>query len=287
MITVIDFGTSNTDVLLCHHPPLQFWSRPYRGKPSPRYVKKLLKEANVSFPDLRQLVCTGGQHRLLPDKIDHVPLRFVPEVRAVGRGGQALLMELTGEAAAETLVVSAGSGTAIIAARQGEYQHITGTAVGGGTLTGLARLLLKTTVPEEIDRLAQKGDPNKADLCLREVVSGPIGTLPPEATAVNFGKLARQKAPIQKKDLAASLVTMVGQVIALLAINAAHAQQLPQIIFTGHLIDLCSIRTVIRGVADLYQMKIWLPRHPGRATVLGALYCYQEDESSVWDRADF
>lgn len=287
MIAAIDFGTSNTDMLVRTDTHFQFWSRPYTGEPSPRLVKKILKEASVSFQSLRQLVCTGGQHRLLPEKITHVPLWFVPEINAVGRGGQTLLMELTGELAAETLVVSAGSGTAVIAAREREYRHITGTAVGGGTLTGLARLLLKTTVPEEIDRLAQKGDPNKADLSLRDVVTGPIGTLPPEATAVNFGKLARQKTPFDREDLAASLVTMVGQVIALLAINAAHAQRLAQIIFTGHLIDLPSIRKVIQGVADLYRMKIWLPRHPGRATVLGAFYCYQEGNSPDSDHTDF
>jgi type II pantothenate kinase len=67
-------------------------------------------------------------------------------------------------------VVSAGSGTAIVAGRGDQYAHITGSAVGGGTLLGLARLLLGTADPQEIDGLALQGDPNGVDLSLADVI---------------------------------------------------------------------------------------------------------------------
>ncbi|MCC6166844.1 MAG: hypothetical protein IT329_06405 [Caldilineaceae bacterium] len=86
--------------------------------------------------------------------------------------------------------MSAGSGTAMVAADGASFRHVTGTGVGGGTLLGLGRLLLETTRPQEIDRLAAQGDAAAVDLGLQDVVTGPIGSLPSDATAVNFGRVA-------------------------------------------------------------------------------------------------
>jgi type II pantothenate kinase len=173
-----------------------------------------------------------------------------------------------------TLVVSAGSGTAVVSARGREYAHITGSGVGGGTLLGLARLLVGTIDPGEIDRLARVGDPNGADLSLGDVVGGPIGRLPASATAVNFGRLARHAAEVRREDLAAALVTLVGQVIAVTAINAARAQQLERVVVIGHLTDMPSVRGVLEQVGDYYGMRLTLPADAGYGTALGALYSF-------------
>jgi type II pantothenate kinase len=167
--------------------------------------------------------------------------------------------------------VSAGSGTAVVAARGDQYAHVTGTAVGGGTLLGLSHLLLGTTDPHQIDELAQQGDPNGADLSLGDVVGGPIGPLPASATAVNFGRLANQDIAVSPEDLAAALVTLVGQVIALLAINAARAQRIERIVVIGHLIDMPSVRHVMEQVSGYYDERLVLPPPAGLGTALGAL----------------
>jgi type II pantothenate kinase len=164
-----------------------------------------------------------------------------------------------------------GCRQAIVAARGDQYAHVTGTGVGGGTLLGLSRLLLHTTDPHEIDALAQRGDPNGADLSLGDVVIGPIGQLPADATAVNFGRLAHQDLTVSREDLAAALVTLVGQVIAIVAINAARAQQIERIVVTGHLIDMPTMRSALERVGDFYNSPITLPPDAGYATALGAL----------------
>jgi type II pantothenate kinase len=168
--------------------------------------------------------------------------------------------------------VSAGSGTAVVAARGAQYVHITGSGVGGGTLLGLARLLLGTVDPHTIDMLALQGDPNGVDLSLADVITGPIGQLPADATAVNFGRLARHDLAARREDLAAALVTLVGQVIAVTAINAARAQQIERIVVTGHLTDMPSVRRVLELVGGYYGMPLILPPDAGYATALGALY---------------
>jgi len=104
------------------------------------------------------------------------------------------------------------------------------------------------------------------------VVGGPIGRLPASATAVNFGRLARQDVPVARADLAAALVTLVGQVIAVTAINAARAQQLERVVVIGHLTDMPSVRNVLDQVGDYYGMRLTLPANAGYGTALGALY---------------
>ncbi len=268
----IDFGISNTDAVALVNGEWRRWTRAYSHQPDAALVTAILAEGGVDLATLPQLAVTGGRHRLLPTKIGQCNIVGVGELTAIGRGGQQAI-GLQGQAnEAPILVVSAGSGTAIVAARGPNYTHVSGTAVGGGTMLGLGRLLLGTVDPVIIDTLAQQGNANGADLSLADVVTGPIGSLPADATAVNFGRLARSTTPVSQPDLAAALVTMVGQVIGLLAIQAAHAQQIERIVVIGHLTDMPSIRRVLRSVGQYYATPIELPEHAGYATALGALY---------------
>lgn len=272
MYAAIDFGISNIDAVARVAGELRRWTRPAQGAPTPELARQILAEGGVDLGATRRLAVTGGRHQELPAQISGCVVVGVGEVQAIGRGGQALLELAGGPAAADALVVSAGSGTAVVSARAGQYAHVTGSAVGGGTLLGLARLLLGTVAPAEIDALARSGDPNGADLSLGDVVGGPIGRLPGYATAVNFGRLARQPADVRREDLAAALVTLVGQVIAVTAINAARAQQLERVLVIGHLTDMPSVRGVLEQVSDWYGMGLTLPADAGYGTALGALY---------------
>lgn len=269
-LAAIDFGISNTDAVAEINGALLQWTRPSAGAPTVELVRSILSQGAVELDSLRQLAVTGGQHRALPDRIGECEIVRVGEVAAIGRGGQALgeVMEIHDE---PLIVVSAGSGTACVAARGETYTHVTGSGVGGGTLLGLSRLLLGTVDPKEIDSLALAGDPNGVDLALRDVISGPIGSLPPDATAVNFGRLGREAFDASREDLAAALVTLVGQVIGVTAINAARSQQIEHIVLIGHLVDMASIRRAIERVGEFYSVALTLPPDPGYATAIGAL----------------
>jgi type II pantothenate kinase len=268
MQTAIDFGISNIDVVVRADGALRHWTRPANGTPTPELVAEVLSSGGLSFGDLRRIAVTGGQSRALPQRIGTCEIVSVGEIEAIGLGGRALV-----EAPESTplLIVSAGSGTAMVVGRDSTYRHVTGSAVGGGTLLGLARLLLGTTDPLQIDALAQQGDPNRADLSLADVVVGPIGQLPADATAVNFGRLARNAEQVEPADLAAALVTLIGQVIAMIAINAAKAQQIERIVVIGRLTALPSIRKAIAQAGGFYGVAFELPPHAAHATALGAL----------------
>jgi type II pantothenate kinase len=263
-----DLGISNIDVLVRREGGLEHTRLANTGQPILEQFQALLQR----FGPFERVAVTGGQYRLLPDQVGETRLIKISEVDAIGRGG----LYLAG--LEKALVVSAGSGTAMVAARRRLAMHVTGSAVGGGTLQGLGRLLLGTTDPLEIDRLALQGDANHVDLTLVEAVGAGVGRLPVNANAVNFGRLVQGGVVVlpAPRDIAAGLVRLVGQVIAVISINAARAEGLEHIVVTGHLVDLLSVRKVLDEVAGFYAANITVPPNPGTGTAVGALVCMEE-----------
>jgi len=150
---------------------------------------------------------------------------------------------------------------------------VSGSAVGGGTMIGLARLILGTMDPLVIESLAAQGDRNGADLSLADVITGPIGSLPADATAVNFGRLGRRSfhGEVSREDLAAALINLIAQTIALITINAARAQACEQVVLTGHMVDMATFREVVGLVSQYYATELKIVERPGYATAIGAL----------------
>jgi type II pantothenate kinase len=275
----IDFGISNTDVIAQCDGILERWSRPYDGDPTEATVRAILQAGGISLDDLPWLAATGGRHRVLPDQMGGVPVRKINEVQAIGRGGQALAgFTTTGARTAPLLVVSAGSGTAMIRAEGNVYAHVSGTAVGGGTMVGLAHLLLGTGDPHEIGRLAELGDRNGVDLSLADVITGPIGSLPATATAVNFGRVGRAdfQSPPRREDVAAALLNLVAQTAGLMAVNVARAFDCSKIVVTGHMVDMHYYRMIVELVGKYYSFPIEPAETGGYGTALGALLLGEE-----------
>ncbi len=269
MFAAIDFGLTNTDIVYSKAPggAPRMTFMPSAGKVDLRAFERALRATGRDPGEFTRVAVTGGQHRRLPDAIGAAELVKVGEVDAIGRGGLALSNQ------PEALIVSAGSGTACVAARRSACAHSSGSAVGGGTLIGLAKLLLGTADPAGIDAMALAGDANAVDTTLIEAVGdGHIGRLPADANAVNFGKVERMTSAPRREDIAAGLARMIGQTIAVIAINAARAEQLDKVVFIGRLMELGSVRQTILDVARFYGMteRFILPPHPGFGTAVGA-----------------
>ncbi len=264
----VDFGLSNTDVVLVEDQTIVANQILQTGPASAEALDAVLQSLGIRPAELAAIASVGGLSRTLPATFEGLAIQKIGEAQAVGRGALALA------GLEEALVVSAGTGTAMIAARGTEAQHFTGSAVGGGTLLGLARLLLGTTDPLEVARLAAMGNPSGVDSTLVDVIGGGIGHLPPDATAVNLGRLVDDIHP-SREDLAAGLVTLVGQVIAMIAINAVQAAGLPRIVIVGHLTDLEPMREAFERVWYFYQIepKPLIPPLSGWATAYGAALC--------------
>ena len=266
----VDIGMTNIDLLLESGTRSFRRMLPNRHQDALAQFRQALDSVRDQLDPGTLVGVTGGRYRDLPEQVDSIYVRKIDEMQALGVGG------LTLAGLRQGLVVSAGTGAAMVAARPAGVEHVTGSAVGGGTLLGLSKLILNTDDVEEIDRLALAGDAAAVDIMLDEAVGGQVGRLPANANAVNLGKLDRQNG-FSRENLAAGLVRLVAQVIAVIAINAAEASNLEAIIMVGHLMDLQSICKEVDLVGEFYNKEFIVPEHPGYGTVRGVLEILKRD----------
>ncbi|MEO2169571.1 MAG: hypothetical protein ABGY42_15930, partial [bacterium] len=156
---------------------------------------------------LDHLVVTGGRTAALPAVLDGLRLVAVDEADATAAGGAMADVVLP------SIVVSIGTGTAIVLAEEdGSATRLLGSGIGGGTVVGLAHLLVGPAEIEEYGRLAALGDTSVCDLTVGDIVGGAAGPVPAEATAVHFGRIGRSPDEEQgPADILAGLVALVVQ----------------------------------------------------------------------------
>lgn len=265
----VDFGLSVTDAVLLEDGQVAAHQSFHRPGPADeqllaRVMSDLRSQTAMGAP--AAIGVTGGRSAQLPASFAGTRVVKAREPEAIGRGGLAL------SGVERALVVSCGTGTAMIAADAAaqSYHHVSGTAVGGGTLEGLGMHLLGLRDASAIAELARTGDAGAVDTTLGEVLGGGVGNLPPGATAVNLGRLAEIERP-EPANLAAGLVTMVAQTIALISLNAARAHGLEDVVFVGRLAEFEAVRNNLEAVFALYGAGAAnFPEGAALATALGA-----------------
>lgn len=268
----VDIGMTNIDFILETEAGLTRQMLTNQHRSAIDQLRQAITAVEARLISGMPIGVTGGRYRDLPEAVDGFTVHKVDEMLALGLGGLAMTQLEAG------LVVSAGTGAAMVAARPSGVEHVTGSAVGGGTLLGLSKLILKTGDVGEIDQLALQGDAAAVDIMLTEAVGGEVGRLPANANAVNLGKLDREVG-FSRENLAAGLVRLVAQVISVIAINAADAADLEAIIMLGHLMDLQSIRREVDLVGEFYQKTFIVPEDPGFGTVQGVLEVLRRREA--------
>ena len=271
-----DFGITVTDTLRRKDNELIHEMELSTGSLNHDRVKALFPDidftSNKGF-----LAVTGGRHLELGIKIDSTPIVHINEIEAIGEGS----MNLSGLKEEDSvIIVSAGSGTACIHAHKGTFTHCSGTGVGGGTVLGLSKLLLGTNDPKEIASLAEKGNESQVDLILEDVVSGPIGQLPPTTTAVNFGKVAKLDTEYSKEDIAAGIVNLVGQTAARIATSVAMMFQANQIVVVGRAPSFNGLKNSLEEAASITGFKPHFPPNGEYASALGALLLAEKNPPS-------
>jgi type II pantothenate kinase len=264
MIIAIDIGTTTTDAAIRHNGTLFTQSLPSAAPraTASEILALLATEAGVAVNQIDRIAMTGVGTSLVPDEVTGRRVFKISEFDAIGAGG----MHLAGIKRA--LVVSIGTGTAMIAADGERFNHFGGTGVGGGTLVGLGRRLLDVARFEEIDALAQSGDISRVDLRIGDLVGGSLGALSAEATASNFGKPRGDSTPA---DIALALFNLVAESIGALSLAAARATNHDTIVMVGKLSGNRIFRTRIARFNGIHGRNFVLPENPGSAVAIGAL----------------
>jgi type II pantothenate kinase len=133
------------------------------------------------------------------------------------------------------LLVSVGTGTSMMLVDGATSNRLGGTALGGGTLLGLGRALLGTDDFEALCEQAARGDRWQVDLSLADIYPSPDESpLPVDLSASLFARLGRPgSGPFAPEDVAAALMALVGENVAIIARTLAAAARVERLIFCG------------------------------------------------------
>lgn len=224
---------------------------------------RFLNDNSLSLEDIECVKVTGVGSSYLSKPIYNLRCDNVSEFESIGRGG----LYISG--LEEAIIVSMGTGTALVHAKKGERMtYLGGTGVGGGTLVGLSRLLLGMNNVEHIEQLAEQGDVAKVDLKIGDLSdAGRFTDMSAELTASNFGKVSDLAG---KEDIAAGIINTVFETIAMMAIFAARGHGVKDIVLTGNMTTLATCRKVFAEMSRLFGVNFIIPEHSQFATVIGA-----------------
>jgi len=229
-----------------------------------RALKELVTTMGRDLEDVAAVAVSGCGARRIGKELLGKSVRKVDEIRAIGVGGLALSGKREG------LVVSMGTGTALVVAREEGKRvfHVGGTGVGGGTLLGLSARMLRTQSFEALEEMAAAGDTRKLDLTVADIAVGPIGVVPGWATASNLGRI---RDDASENDVAAAIFNLVSQVIGMIAVFAARAYGLERdVVLVGGLARSPLITRSIREVTEMFHVELCVPQNSEYCVAIGA-----------------
>jgi type II pantothenate kinase len=225
---------------------------------------KFLDTNGLELKDIERIMITGVGSSYITAKLYDIPTGKVDEFRAIGMGG-LFLSGLT-----NALIVSMGTGTALVKADPKGVRHIGGTGVGGGSLLGLSNRMLNVRNFNDLIETAQGGDLAHIDLTIGDLSHEVVG-LTSESTASNFGKLSDLAS---KADVALGIINLVFQTIGMIAVFAARIDQTHDIVLTGNLTNVPQSHEVFNQLKQLFNVNFITPRNAEYATATGAAITY-------------
>ncbi|MFO7964004.1 MAG: hypothetical protein R6U50_08805 [Desulfobacterales bacterium] len=222
---------------------------------------KFLSENRMDLSSIDCIALTGVGSGGIKNNLFGHPVQHVGEFEAIGRGG-AFLADIP-----KAIVVSMGTGTALVEVNHETILHWGGTGVGGGTLVGLSKYMLGITDIDILSKKAKRGKLNRIDLTVGDISSTKITGLADSVTASNFGRYGDDAT---EADLALAIFNLVYQTVAVTANGAAKATHNDTVILTGRLATLPHAKPIFEELSDLFGITFFIPAHAQYATAVGA-----------------
>lgn len=187
---------------------------------------KYLHDNRVRLEDVEHVMLTGVGAAYIDEDIYGLPTSKSEEFVADGLGAryESKLDRM--------IVVSMGTGTSLVKCEGDDIRHIGGIGIGGGTLAGLSRIMLKTDDIKQIAALAMEGDITKINLLIGDISAHPLPGLPMSATASLF---SNAKANATREDIAIGLIHMVLQSIGSGSILSSLGSGIKDFVMIGNL----------------------------------------------------
>mmetsp|Transcript_41411 Transcript_41411/g.75025 ORF Transcript_41411/g.75025 Transcript_41411/m.75025 type:complete len:493 (+) Transcript_41411:100-1578(+) len=138
------------------------------------------------------------------------------------------------------LLVNIGSGVSIVRVDSPvQFARVSGTALGGGTYWGLARLLTGCETWEEATQLAAKGKANLVNLTVADIYGGDYklstgAVLPGNLVASFFARASHEENAADTGAILRALTVMIAQNICQISALQARLQGTTRVLFTGN-----------------------------------------------------
>ena len=208
---------------------------------------KYIYDNGIHLSDVEQVMLTGVGSAFVDSPLYGLPTRKTDEFIANGLGARhATDID-------RLIVVSMGTGTSFVRINGDEIQHIGGMGIGGGTLQGLSRLLLKTH-------------------------DNALPDLPVSATASLFGKADSNASP---EDIACGIIYTVLQTIGGAAVLSALNSPVKDFVLIGNLTQLPQCREVFPKMESIYHVRFHIPPYAEYRTAIGAALAYVKENSTI------
>lgn len=226
---------------------------------------KYLYDNKIQLSEVEQVMITGVGSAYIDAPIYGLPTEKAEEFLADGLGAR-YETDLD-----RMIVVSMGTGTSLVQCDGDDIRHIGGIGLGGGTLMGLSRIMLKTDDVKQIIALALEGQISNIDVLIGDISPNPLPNLPKTATASLFGN-ARSNA--SREDIALGIITTVLQTIGSSCILASLNSGIKEYVLIGNLTLLPQCKEVFPAMEKLYNVHFIIPKYSEFCTAIGAALCY-------------
>lgn len=228
---------------------------------------KYIYDNDIALTDIEQVMLTGVGSSKVSTPIYGLPTNKVDEFMADGLGAK-FAVDID-----PLMVVSMGTGTTFVQVKDGNIQHVGGMSIGGGTLQGLSRLMLKIRNISNLEKLASKGDLSKVNLQIKDISQDELEGLPMHATASLFGKAVNNQA--EDADVAIGLICLVLETIGSASVLSTLNSGIKDFVLIGNLTQLSECHLIFPIIEDLYGVKFHVPEHAVFCTALGAALAYE------------
>ena len=224
---------------------------------------KFTDENRLEIKDISRVMMTGVGSSYVKRNLYGLDCHRASEFESIGKGG----LYLSG--LSEALVVSMGTGTAMVHAKGDKMIYLGGTGVGGGTLMGLSKLLLKADNIDHIAEYADSGDLANIDLRIKDITAKEaMSDLSRDMTAANFGNVSDLAT---KSDIAKGIMNMVFETVAMVSVFAARSVGVKDVVLTGNVTVLDMCRQKFKEINGMnYGVNFVIPEYSRYATVIGA-----------------
>lgn len=230
---------------------------------------KYLHDNKIKLDEVEHVMLTGVGAAYIDERIYGLPTSKSEEFIADGLGAkyESKLDRM--------IVVSMGTGTSLVKCDGESIKHIGGIGIGGGTLAGLSRIMLKTDDVKQITNLAKDGDVSKINLLIKDISAQPLPGLPMSAVASLF---SNAKTNASREDIAKGLIWMVLQCIGSATILSSLESGIKDFVLIGNLSLLPLCREVYPAMEKVYGVRFHVPKYSEFCTAIGAALDYKRQQ---------